>query len=156
MKKSDLKNGMAVEIAGDLYFLIDDVFVGIDEFVPLDEYTDELKYPGDSEFDVTKVFEVLCWGGGFSYILNNKKERVTLIWERKQEIDWNKVPRGTMIMVGDSEKDNSLVEREFLAYLGDGVAEFNCRFICTHFINDKEWTSWRYAKIDNPKQEWLK
>lgn len=153
MKKSDLKNGMVVEIKGGLYFLIDDVFVGIDEFMPLDRYTNELKLPGDSEFDITKVFEVICWGSGFEFILNNKKERLMLLWERKQEIDWNKVPKGTVINVRASER-YEWEERELLAYLGEDLDEDFNRFVVRGAING--WLSFRYATIENPKQEWLK
>lgn len=66
-------------------------------------------------------------------------------------IDWYKVPRGTEILVKDTEK-GEWVEREFIAYLGSDIEDsFVCRGVnFPNFANN-----WCNATIVNPKKEWL-
>lgn len=85
--KADLKDGMVVEIrAGDRFVVMGDKLPGLDEFMRLNEYTDDLLTAGRrtatyANFDIVKIYQ------SHSNILSEwfDDEWLTLIWERKEE-----------------------------------------------------------------------
>ena len=91
MKKSDLKNGMVVELRNGKRFLIVDVLgIGKDSCIKLDGFFgyDENLYDinGDSTFDITKIY--ISSGRTFKNLFDN--ERLSLIWEREEKQELSK------------------------------------------------------------------
>ena len=86
MKKSDLKNGMVVELRnGKRFLIVNDFGIGKDSCINLDGLFgyDENLYDinGDSTFDITKIY--ISSGRTFKNLFNN--ERLSLIWEREEK-----------------------------------------------------------------------
>lgn len=164
MKKSDLKNGMVVETRdGEFGIVLENVSYHDNEngtiikfknsFNDIGGWNEDLKSNYISERSIYKVYNFKSWGCNFNYI-EKFIDKNQLLWERKQEIDWTKVPRGTMIKIKDC-KNEEWEERELIAYLGDDISASH-KFICKSKINKGQYYHWKFATIDNPKQEWLK
>ena len=86
MKKSDLKNGMVVELRnGKRFLIVNDLGIGKDSCIKLDGlvgYDENLNdVSGFSEFDITKIYKTV--GNTFKTLFDN--ERLNLIWEREEE-----------------------------------------------------------------------
>ena len=84
MKKSDLKNGMVVELRnGKRFLIVNDLGIGKDSCINLDGffgYYENLNdISGDSTFDITKIY--ISSGCTFKNLFDN--ERLSLIWERE-------------------------------------------------------------------------
>ena len=85
MKKSDLKNGMVVELRnGKRFLIVKDKGIGKDTCINLDGFGgyDENLYDviGYSEYDITKIYKTV--GHTFKTLFDN--ERLSLIWEREE------------------------------------------------------------------------
>ena len=85
MKKSDLKNGMVVELRnGKRFLIVNDLGIGKDSCIKLDGLVgyDENLYDinGDSTYDITKIYKTV--GNTFKTLFDN--ERLNLIWEREE------------------------------------------------------------------------
>lgn len=108
MKKSDLKDGMIVQTGEDLYLVCGDKFLSLNGYMEFKDYDENLKIK-DEEFEkynINFVYKTECWGLGLK-----------LIWKRKKEIDWSKVPFGTKVQASDHSdlkkcRRNSLVSYE--------------------------------------------
>ena len=100
MTKSDLKNGMVVELRNGKRFLIvndrgfgEDSSITLNGFMGYDEnLNDIMRY---SEFDIIKIYKTV--GNTFKTLFDN--ERLNLIWEREEkpklsEKDKNKIVKG--------------------------------------------------------------
>ena len=86
MTKSDLKNGMVVELRnGERFLIVNDIGIGKDSCFTLNGFMgyDENLYDafGYSEFDITKIY--ISSGRTFKNLFDN--ERLSLIWERKKK-----------------------------------------------------------------------
>ena len=86
MKKSDLKNGMVVEIRnGKRFLIVNDLGIGKDSCINLDGffgYDENLNdVSGDSTFDITKIY--ISSGRTFKNLFD--KDRLNLIWEREEK-----------------------------------------------------------------------
>ena len=86
MKKSDLKNGMVVELRnGKRFLIVNDLGIGEDSCIKLDGlvgYNENLNdVSGFSEFDITKIYKTV--GNTFRTLFDN--ERLNLIWEREEK-----------------------------------------------------------------------
>ena len=86
MKKSDLKNGMVVELRnGKRFLIVDDRGFGEDSCIALNGFMgyDENLYDviGYSEYDITKIYKTE--GNTFNNLFDN--ERLSLIWEREEQ-----------------------------------------------------------------------
>ena len=86
MTKSDLKNGMVVELRnGKRFLIVNDLGIGKDSCIKLDGLVgyDENLYDiiGDSTFDITKIY--ISSGRTFKNLFDN--ERLNLIWEREEK-----------------------------------------------------------------------
>ena len=85
MTKSDLKNGMVVELRnGKRFLIVNDMGIGKDSCINLDEffgYDENLNdVSGFSEFDITKIYKTV--GNTFKTLFD--KDRLNLIWEREE------------------------------------------------------------------------
>ena len=86
MTKSDLKNGMVVELRnGKRFLIVNDLGIGKDSCINLDGFFgyDKNLYDisGFSEFDITKIYKTV--GNTFRTLFDN--ERLSLIWEREEK-----------------------------------------------------------------------
>ena len=86
MTKSDLKNGMVVELRnGKRFLIVSNWGIGKDSCIKLNGLVgyDENLYDinGDSTFDITKIY--ISSGRTFKNLFNN--ERLILIWEREEK-----------------------------------------------------------------------
>lgn len=86
MKKSDLKNGMVVELRnGKRFLIVNDIGIGKDSCINLDGffgYDENLNDVSEfSEFDITKIYKTV--GTTFKTLFD--KERLNLIWEREEK-----------------------------------------------------------------------
>ena len=86
MKKSDLKNGMVVELRnGKRFLIVNDLGIGKDSCINLDGffgYDENLNdVCGNSTLDITKIYKTE--GTTFKTLFDN--ERLNLIWERKEQ-----------------------------------------------------------------------
>lgn len=116
MRKSNLENGMIVEWRDKTrYLVVGNLLLSEDAFEELETFNNELKdieYK-DERFDVMKVFKLKSIPeNGLKDIF--KDENLQLIWERKREIDWNKVPKFTPVLGGYFEGE--LKNAYFLAF----------------------------------------
>ena len=85
MKKSDLKNGMVVELRNGKRFLIVNALgigehscINLDGFFGYDENLNDVC--GNSTLDITKIYKTV--GHTFKTLFDN--ERLSLIWEREE------------------------------------------------------------------------
>ena len=100
MKKSDLKNGMVVELRnGKRFLIVNDFGIGEDSCITINGFGgyDENLYDviGYSEYDIIKIYKTE--GNTFKTLFDN--ERLSLIWEREEkpklsEKDKNKIVKG--------------------------------------------------------------
>ena len=86
MKKSDLKNGMVVEVRnGKRFLIVNDLGIGKDSCIYLDGfmgYNENLNdVIGDSTFDIIKIYKTE--GRTFKNLFID--ERLNLIWEREEK-----------------------------------------------------------------------
>ena len=86
MKKSDLKNGMVVELRNGkrfffffFIFFVNDSCINLVWFMGYDKNLYD--FSGYSEFDVTKIYKTV--GNIFKTLFDN--ERLNLIWEREEK-----------------------------------------------------------------------
>ena len=91
MKKSDLKNGMVVELRnGKRFLIVKDKGIGKDTCITINGFMgyDENLYDviGYSEYDITKIYKTV--GNTFKTLFDN--ERLSLIWEREEKQELSK------------------------------------------------------------------
>lgn len=144
MNKSDLKDGMVVELRNGRKLLVMDNLLFDKKYVKeveLDEFVDTLFYIGENEgFDIIKVYE-----NARPFIETNCKS----IWEREKEIDWSKVPVGTKVLVSDYGKN--WYEHWFIKYNFDKEGEF--KFKCID-IKSEQIHNWKLCRLaEEPKEE---
>lgn len=98
MKKSDLKDGMIVKTGKAIYLVCCDKFLGLNGYIGFENYDENLKIKGNGFeiLNINFVYETECWGLGLKDLLS-KTTALKLIWERKKEIDWSKVPKWTKV-----------------------------------------------------------
>ena len=96
--KSDLKDGMVIEHRdGDRYMAIGGFGVSEDGNWELDRYYEDLRWDGDSAYDIMKVYKVKP--NIYMDLTDTlKTSYLTLIWERKEE------PENTEMTVEEIEK----------------------------------------------------
>ena len=86
MKKSDLKNGMVVELRnGKRFLIVNDFGIGEDSWISINRcmgydknLNDIMRY---SEFDIIKIYKTE--GNTYKTLFDN--ERLNLIWEREEQ-----------------------------------------------------------------------
>ena len=133
MNKSDLKNGMHVKLRnGSIREYYKGYFIGVEynELGYIDFYDIDLKHNTESKLDIMEVFD----------------EDNNTIWER-EEVDWDKVPVGTKVLVSANEID------WFTSYFIKKLSPIeDANF---YVINIKgELNEWEYCKLaEEPKEE---
>ena len=100
MTKSDLKNGMVVELRnGKRFLIVNDLGIGKDSCIKLDGLVgyDENLYDiiGDSTFDITKIY--ISSGRTFKNLFDNKS--LSLIWEREEKEEREEIKVGDKVKV---------------------------------------------------------
>ena len=100
MTKSDLKNGMVVELRnGKKFLIVNDLGIGKDSFIILDGFSgyDENLYDviGDNTFDITKIYKTV--GKTFKTLFDN--ESLSLIWEREEKEEREEIKVGDKVKV---------------------------------------------------------
>lgn len=152
MKKSDLRNGMVVELSnGDIKLVLQDnrcerlVLVNPinNRWLYLDDYSDNLTYPQRdsddiSDDDIDKIFESYT-----KYMWDLDKG---LLWERK-EIDWSKVLVGTKVMVRNDINSKWINNAIFIEKTNQGKFKI--------LSKDKDCFSiWKYCElVEEPSKE---
>lgn len=115
----------------------------------------------NKEYDIEKVYKIIgCYGCGLNEIIDNLPEdKVELIWERKKEIDWTKVPKFTKVQV----KDSGTTKWENRYYIGyDKECMYSYKTTCcdpfTYETNTREesWEKIRIYDESDIKEEWYK
>ena len=167
MKKPDLKNSMIVRFKRekDGHLVCGQRFEGLDGYMTLDIYDNDLKYVGDyrssdNNWDIEEVYKMKLKGVGLKRLLSNvsENENLQLIWRREREIDWSKIPFGIKVIAEDFLED--LNEDEVFPKIFVGY-EPNLKaypFIVTDSVNS-DATSYKYCKIHSSveiKDEWYK
>ena len=105
MTKSDLKNGMVVELRnGKRFLIVDDLGIGKDSCINLDGLFgyDENLYDvtGDSTFDITKIY--ISSGRTFKNLFD--KDRLNLIWEREEKEEKEEIKVGDKVKVINEDR----------------------------------------------------
>jgi hypothetical protein len=81
--KSDLKNGMVIETREEeRYMVVGDKFIRNNGFMRIKTYQENLKYTSDNDFDIIKVYDRVTSFNQMNYL-----EYLTLLWERKDEME---------------------------------------------------------------------
>lgn len=139
MRKSELKDGMVVETKESRYLVCDGKLIDNKGWLDLRDYTSGLKFEGreEDEFTINKVFEIENPAFGLYEILEYGMG-IELVWERKREIDWNKVPKFTPVLGGYFEEE--LKNAYFLAF--DSM-ENDFPFLITN-MKDDEFTGLKH------------
>ncbi|MDU2048639.1 MAG: hypothetical protein E6715_10140 [Clostridium perfringens] len=155
MKKSDLKDGMIVQVGEDLYLVCDDKFLGLNGYMRFEDYDENLNLKDKrfEKFNINFVYKSETWGLGLKDLLTSTK-LLKVIWERKKEIDWNKVPFGTKVVASDFEER---LNREYI-FVGYKEELEKYPFIVARVL-EGEAVSFRYCKIHpdvDIKEEWYK
>lgn len=157
MKKSDLKEGMIVEIRdGDRFvvrYVNDEVCLsGKAYWLDLTNgYTSDLKYYSDSSLDIVKVYS------SHSYVLRSLFEdnELNVIWSRPNNVDYNKVPKWTKVQVRDKNSEE-WKNRYFLGcdgkwFLATGRDKFSYEEDCF-----SQYEQCRIHSSVEIKKEWYK
>ena len=127
MTKSDLKNGMVVELRnGKRFLIVNDFGIGKDSCIYLDGFFgyDENLYNviGDSTFDITKIYKTV--GHTFKTLFDN--ESLSLIWGREEKEEKEE------LKVGDKVKviDYGLFFDEYYSWVKENInnRELNLKF----------------------------
>lgn len=133
-------------------------------FAALNLCNDDLKHWSKhwQELNIEKVYKIIsCKSSSLGEIIDELPEdKVELIWERKKEIDWSKVPRFTRVQVRDVDSQ-SWKNAYFIRY--DNEAEFGFSYTTTYFgdftFTDEISTNWKQIRIYDEseiKEEWYK
>lgn len=160
MKKSDLKDGMIIELRNieeGLGVVINNLILFKDAYYCLDNFTENLENTYLKDLDVIKVY-VLNAHVTMNEILSGKKELLKVIWERPREIDWSKVPFGTKVIVSDCLDD--LNETDGFEYM---FISYEPKLKESPFIvalnHNEEATSYKHCMIYplvKTSEEWYK
>ena len=164
--KSDLKTGDIVVTKGmGNAILIGDRFkrsIQLSDgygLADIGDYDDYLKDKRMEEYDIEKVYKIT---NGYDYRLDEIIDKlpvgnVELVWERKREIDWNKVPQFTRVQVRDG--DGARWRNSYFINHYEG-AEFPYKTtVCDEYTYRNNSERWRQIKIfdeSDIKEEWYK
>ncbi len=137
MKKSDLKDGMVVELRnGIICIVIGEKMLDSRSHQSFNDYDEDLISHKHSAFDVIKIYEDKRMDCLCDIYINS---RLKMLWQR-YEIDWSKVPVGTKVLVSDNE--NNWYEHLFINYIHDEEFKFKAVDIKSRQIHN-----WKYCKL---------
>ncbi len=161
MRIVDLECGMVIEIREGVFYLVRRNLEGKFEFTgkskwdELSVYKDDLKHVSFPELDIIRVYK--SHGKTFDTIFS--KCNLELIWERKEEIDWSKVPKWTKVQTTDYKddfKDKDFEDENYLISYEPKLKKYP--FIVTKNLSSAVW-SHKYCRIHPSveiKEEWCK
>ena len=164
--KSDLKTGHIVVTKGrGNAILIGNRFESSTQLIHgggligVEDYYDDLKVKGIEAYDIEKVYKIT---NGYECRLDEiidelPIENVELVWERKKEIDWNKVPQFTRVKVRDS--DGARWRNSYFIRHYEGEKFPYRTTVCDEYTYRSDSTRWRQIKIfdeSDIKEEWYK
>lgn len=132
MKKSDLKDGMVVTLRhGEECLIVNDMLIK-NNFrfnMFLEEYNEELTHKKSKNRDIVKVQDF------------NKE---SVLWKR-EEVDWDKVPVGTIVKVSDDKIE------WFNAYFIKKSSPITAFYVISA---EGKLSDWSYCKLaEKPKEE---
>lgn len=145
MNKSDLKNGMFFEMRNKSRFLILNNEIYLENIYRyeyskklhyfLESYNDDMCSMDDDKYDIMRVLDL----------------DDNLLWKR-DEIDWNKIPRDTKVYVRQNQEDEWEL-RYFTYYENNKFYTYsNGRTFWSDSFVDLE--KWNYCELaENPKKE---
>lgn len=160
MKKKDLRNGMVIEYRNgkrrlfleNMLFDIYDTNNDTTRFTitnNIDNYYDNLKYLGDNTLDICKIYK------DYRVLIEKDiKQDFLLLWERGEEIDWNKVVINTPILVRNHDSHDWEVKHfAGLSESGEVMAWYDGKtsYTVEDIIGNK--TPWCQAKLYNNKED---
>lgn len=153
MKKSDLEDGMIVELRkGTRFMYINDYLYNEMHEYNISHYNDDLlHYQNIKILDIVKVYRVDVANIKNIFKLIKLGDILTdkylkLIWERK-EIDWSEVPFGADVRVWDEEDDIRLGGK-FLGYNKEGIHKYH---VFVDITKSKMWENCEL--IESQKEE---
>ncbi|ELC8463917.1 hypothetical protein QYB71_003060 [Clostridium perfringens] len=112
----------------------------------MENYNEDLTHKFCKGLSIEKVYKVDA-----PCNINNLLDKVLLIWERKREINWSKVPRGINVRVRNS-KDVMWQDTKFIY-----INSYEQYKFYTNSDNDYGVNCWKYCEIiDEIKEEWYK
>ena len=87
MNKSDLKNGMVLELRnGERYMVVGEYWIRQNAWIDPDDYNEDLAIKGDTkadrQFDVVRVYRPHQYDA--IAVMEKKKDTSKLVWERKE------------------------------------------------------------------------
>ena len=163
MKKSDLKDGMILvtRARGNGILLAGRLkgshhLANYEGKLNIDDLNEDLILENDYAYSIDAIYEIKsAYGYSLGEIIDNlPKDAVELIWERKREIDWSKVPKWTPVQVSDW--GNDFEGKDFLIKYEPELREFPF-IIVGNF--DENAVSYKYCRIHPDiviKEEWYK
>ena len=139
MKKSELKQGMVVELRdGDRYLIRDRegeiVLSNHDGWLYLEDYSENLTDKTCSELDIMKVYTTKA------YVLDDAFDDgyLTEIWGRERVLDWSKVPKGTKLLGRAYLLKNSNFVEHYEGCYYTGEISSNGREIITSLVKEDD------------------
>lgn len=164
MKNSDLKDGMVVEVEGfegvnnyKLHLVMGNKIFNEKGYTEKRYFDDNLKHTSFNHVKIVAVYKV-C-DKNIKIIKDIFcKENLELIWERSREIDWNKVPKWTKVVVNQLYYKNTY-NRYFLNRTKDGFKACGHKpdgFTKSTERDIVEWDECRIHPSVEIKEEWYK
>ena len=152
MKKSDLKDGMVVELRkGTRLMLINDYLHNEMHEYNFNNYNEYLIHHRNVNIlDIVKVYIIDI--SNIKEMFKSIKlkdmladEFLKLIWEREKEVDWSKVPVGTIVKVSDDKIE------WFNAYFIKKSSPITAFYVISA---EGKLSDWSYCKLaEKPKEE---
>ena len=110
-------------------------------------------------YTIDKVYKIVRGTYSLETLIDELPEDgVALIWERKKEIDWSKVPKFTRVQVRDGNEEDWL-ERYFIGYTGDNIAPYIATAYGEFTYKKNTNTYWNQIRIYDEseiQEEWYK
>lgn len=119
------------------------------------------KYNSCQEYNIEKVYKII---DSHNYSLDKiidelPVDKVELIWERKREIDWTKVPKFTKVQVKD-RGTTKWENRYYIGYNKENIYSYKAT-CCDPFTyqddtNEEGWEEIKFYDESDVKEEWYK
>lgn len=114
-----------------------------------------------NEYDIEKVYKIInCYDYSLDKIIDELPvDKVELIWERKREIDWTKVPKFTKVQVKD-RGTTKWENRYYIGYNKENIYPYKAT-CCDPFTyqddtNEEGWEEIKFYDESDVKEEWYK
>lgn len=129
----------------------------------LEDYNEDLIIKGENipEYDIMKVYRITKESeyDSLEDLMNTLPEgKVELVWERKREIDWSKVPEWTRVQVRKDEgewKNRYFINYDTLCY-NEYTVTAHDSFTYDKDTNLEHYNEIRICDESDIKEEWYK